>query len=114
MRSTNYTQHPREQGDLLDILAKDYQFVAGEYPTAWKFRQFLKTIPLCEYSEIYDDVWFKADKQFNPMIMSKRVIFFSCRERDMERMTHILDHLGGESTILDDEGEVLYGGYAYI
>lgn len=114
MRSTRYVPHPREYDELMDVLTTDYEFVASEYPTAWRFRQFLKNLPLCDYSEIYDDVWFKADSQYNPIIMSRRVIFFSCRERDMERLSHILERLGGEATILSSEGDVLYGGYAYI
>ena len=109
MKSIRYVPYPRECDELMEILTKDYEFVAEEYPTAWQFRQFLKNLYLCDYSEILDDVYFSMDDRYDPVVMCKRVIFFSCRPRDMERMGYILERLGKEAMILDDQGEVVYG-----
>ena len=114
-RSIRYCPYPKECDELLDVLAKNYEFVADEYPTAWKFRQFLKGLTICDFSEILDDVYYEKDQRGGPIIMCKRVIFFTCRERDMERMCRVLDRLGGAFVIFDAEtGYTLYGGLADV
>lgn len=108
MRSIRYSSHPRECDELMDVLTEDYEFIADEYPTAWKFRQFLKTLQLCDFSEILDDNYFITDENFDPIIMCNRIIFFSCRPRDMERLCHVLEHLGKEARIYSGEGDLIY------
>lgn len=111
MRSIRYAPYPRECDELMDVLTKDYEFIAEDYPTAWKFRQFLKNLQLCDFSEIYDEPYYKSGSPYNPVIMCNRIIFFSCREKDMERLTYILNRIGGVATIYDGDGGLLYGNY---
>ena len=111
MRSIRYSSHPRECDELLDILARDYEFSTDNYAVAWRFRQFLKTLQLCDFSEILDDMWYEKDRDGGPLLISRRIIFFTCRKRDMERMCYILERLGGNFVIIDsDTGAIEYGG----
>ena len=103
MRSIKHCPYPREDA-LLDILTTDYEFIADEYVTAWKFRQFLKNLRMCDYSDILDDIYYARG-----IVMCRRVIFFSCMPRDVDRMTFVLERIGGAASIADDEGEVIYG-----
>lgn len=107
MQSIKYTDYPKEQDELMEILTKDYEFVAEEYPVAWKFREFLKRLGLCDFSEILDDVYLGTDYRNNPMIMCRRVIFFSCRQKDMERLSYVAARFGKEFLILDDNGYIV-------
>ena len=57
-RSINeYSLSPKEY-DVYDGLVKHYEFVADEYPDAWKFKQFLKNLNYCDFSDIQDDIYF--------------------------------------------------------
>ena len=100
-----HSPYPRED-DLMDILTKDYEFVSDEYPVAWKFRQYLKNLRLCDFSEILDDVYYSGD-----VVMCRRVIFFSCMPKDIDRMSFVLERLGVSASIVDDYGEVIYGRF---
>lgn len=101
-----YTSYPKEQDELLNTICRNYEFAAADYPTAWMFREFLKTINPCDYSEILDDVYFKRG-----IIQCIRIIFFTCRPRDMERLSCVIGRFpwGREAKILDEEGEIVYG-----
>lgn len=93
----------------MDVLARDYEFVTDEYPAAYQFRLYLRNLHMCDYSEILDDIYYTTDYTGEPMIRCRRVIFFSCLPKDVERMTYILERLGRHAEILDSEGELLYG-----
>ena len=107
----HYSPYPRECDELMEALTRDYEFVSEDYPVAWKFRQYLKNLQLCDFSEILDDVYYENDRLGEPIVKCKRVIFFSCRPKDVERISYILERIGnGIATIYDEEGEIIYGG----
>ncbi len=111
MQSIKYTNRPRECDELLTSICKSYQFAASEYPTAWLFREFLKKLDLCDFSEILDDVYVKQDKDGDPFPVDIRIIFFTCLPKDMERMACITEYFpfGKTCCILDEEGGIIYG-----
>lgn len=104
-----YTNHPHECDELLDSICKDYTFVAADYPTAWTFREFLKKITPCDFSEIEEDIYPR-----HPDLTFVRVIFFTCRPKDMERLAFIAKHFhwlrDWEWKIIGSEGEEYYYG----
>ena len=108
MKSTKSILYPKECDELMDVLTEDYEFVAEEYPTAWRFRQFLRTLRLCDFSDILDDVYFVMNDKFEPVIMCRRIIFFSCLPKDMKRLTYILEALNEAAFIYDSDGEMLF------
>lgn len=111
MRSTKYANRPRECDELLNTICKDYHFAAYDYPSAWLFREFLKKLELCDFSEILDDVYIKQDKNGDPFPVDIRIIFFTCRPKDMERMACVVGRFpfGKECYIFDEEGGIIYG-----
>ena len=109
-RSINeYSLSPKEY-DVYDGLVKHYEFVADEYPDAWKFKQFLKNLNYCDFSDIQDDIYFIINHRNEQVIMCKRIIFFSCRPKDMNRLGYVLQclKLRGTASILNDQGDIEY------
>ena len=90
MRSTNlvcdmdYIMYKNLQEDrMYNALTSDYMFKCDNYAVAYMLTRLLYLFPLCEHSDITEDCFFPYSK----------VIFITCRPRDIERIKCVAKHI---------------------